>query len=133
MLNLLTTDPEINPESGIACDLRKVNLDDVRNPIGFLQEYLQKRGESLPVYTPKEDRRPPFSYKVQIDSLGKLQPLRSSTTISNSEKHYSNGNEEIRGKNKCCCTNDSSAQRRKIYPKRSTSTYFNRIGFCYFL
>ena len=71
MLQLLNGDPEVNPESGIACDLRKVNLDEVRNPIGFLQEYLQKRGDSLPIYSSKEERRPPFICKVRIDSLGK--------------------------------------------------------------
>ena len=47
-------------------DLTKLCLEDINNPVGYLQELLQKTSASLPLYSSGSETSSPFSCSVTL-------------------------------------------------------------------
>ena len=49
-------------------DLTKVDFEKINNPVGYLQEFIQKRGTSMPIYHLGTETSSPFSCTVTLPS-----------------------------------------------------------------
>ena len=47
-------------------DLTHIDPDDVQNPVGLLQELMQKNGLTVPEYVPGPETAPPFTHTVKL-------------------------------------------------------------------
>ena len=51
-------------------DLSTMQPDDISNPVGLLQEFMQKNGLVIPEYVPGAETCPPFSWQVKLPNTG---------------------------------------------------------------
>ena len=51
-------------------DLSGVEPSSIRNPVGYLQELMQKNGLEMPDYSPGNELVAPFSHTVKIPATG---------------------------------------------------------------
>ena len=51
-------------------DLSVMQPDEISNPVGLLQELMQKNGLAIPEYVPGEETCPPFSWQVKLPHTG---------------------------------------------------------------
>ena len=49
-------------------DLTKLSLEEINNPVGYLQELLQKTSASLPLYSHGSETSSPFSCSVTLNA-----------------------------------------------------------------
>ena len=59
-------------------DLSVMQPDEISNPVGLLQELMQKNGLAIPEYVPGDETCPPFSWQVKLPHTG-----QTSTGIGN--------------------------------------------------
>lgn len=65
------TEKKFKEQKRIVVDLTKVDLDEVSNPVGFLQEFIQKCGSALPLYGLGSEMTSPFSCCVTLPMDGR--------------------------------------------------------------
>ena len=51
-------------------DLGSIDPDEVQNPVGLLQELMQKNGLAIPEYTAGSETAPPFTHTVKLPASG---------------------------------------------------------------